>query len=142
MCAASSAIPFHAQRHGLSLLHLQLRPCFREKIEQPFSAPFDLNAAKQNGKGDSLIDISQRRCGATAPLRRPTGASLRQAGHDAPCPFGVREFAPRSYEVTTRRSQTCPGLEGEPGAPPTRLAQTPRSAPPSQFRLASPAPRR
>jgi hypothetical protein len=117
-------------------------PCFREKIEQQFSVPFDLNAAKQNGKGDGLTDISWKCSRATAPLKRPTGASLRQAGHDAPCPFGVREFAPRFCEMTTRRSQTCLGPPCEPAAPPTRLAQTPRSAPPSQFRLASPAPQR
>ena len=31
----------HARRQAVSVLHLQLRPCYREKIERQFSIPWD-----------------------------------------------------------------------------------------------------
>jgi len=35
-------------------------PCFREKVEREFSAPFDLKAAKakpSNGNGNGLVQV-------------------------------------------------------------------------------------
>jgi len=33
-------------------------PCYREKIEREFSTPFDLKAAKQNGNGNRLVQVT------------------------------------------------------------------------------------